>query len=96
MPALCDGEVTAEGIIYMNAWPQVRRRIGTINHCNQSGENIFSRENKGPQMMSVWPQRRNEEKNCHPGKKKSAAFKVVVLILQEEKRDSGSDINEPQ
>ena len=46
--------------------------------------------------MSVRPQRRNEEKNCHPGKKKSAAFKVVILILQEEKRDSGSDINKPQ
>ncbi len=46
--------------------------------------------------MAVWPERADDQKDCHSGKQESASPEIVVLVLEEEIEDNYRHIGEPQ
>lgn len=89
-------EMTAEGVIYMDAGPEVCRRIRSVEHGDQTREYVVSWHNGGTKIVSVWPERADNQKNGHSGKQKSAYPKIVVLIFKEEIENDHRHIGKPQ
>ena len=94
--ALCDGNMAAERVIYVDAWPQVGRRVRLVEGGYQICKDIVSGHDIRSETMPVGPQCGNQEKHGHTGAQKNKYSEVIFSVVQEKVSDHNGDICEPQ
>lgn len=77
-----NSQVRTDGIIHMDAWPKVCRRVYAVQVRYKSGENIVSWHCIGPEMMSVGPESGDHQEYGHPGKKKYAGIVIFLFAVK--------------
>lgn len=80
----------------MDAGPEVRRCIRFVKHSYQICEYIVSGHDGGTQIMSVGPERADNQENGHSGKQESADPEIVIFIFKKEIENRHRHIGEPQ
>ncbi len=91
-----DGEMSAHGIVHMDAGPQVRGRVYLPQYGDSLREHIVPGHLVKPQVMAVGPQRGDDQEDRHPCEQKSAAAVIFLFILKEEEDHYQRHIGEPQ
>ena len=94
--AVHDGEMSAHGIVHMDAGPQVRGRVYLPQYGDSLREHIVPGHLVKPQVMAVGPQRGDDQEDRHAREQKGAAAVIFLFILKEEEDHYQRHIGEPQ
>lgn len=97
-PAMADGGVNSHGVIAVDAWKHVGRRICGIDSLSERDKDIVTGKGLRPELQRVRVDIGNHQKEGHTCSKCDAEFpKVFLLPVQKYKsRSADSDIGEPQ
>ena len=79
-----DGEMSAHGIVHMDAGPQVRGRVYLPQYGDSLREHIVPGHLVKPQVMAVGPQRGDDQEDRHAREQKGAAAVIFLLVLEED------------
>ena len=88
--------MTAEGIVHVDAGPEVCRCVRCVEHAYHSAENIIPWHNDGAQIVPVWPQGADDQKNGHSRKQESAGPKIILFVFKEKIHNHRRHIGKPQ
>lgn len=89
-------KMASQRVIHMDAGPEVRRGVSLVKYGNHSCEYIISRHDNGTKIVSVWPERADNQENCHSGKQECTDSEVVVPVLKEKVENDHRHIGKPQ
>ena len=91
-----DGDVDADGIVYVNAWKQVRGRIDPIQIPHHINEKIISFKFGRTKRMTVRIHSGNNQKYRHANKQKDAKSVIFCFVFEKIINDCGGYIKKPQ
>jgi hypothetical protein len=74
--------MSTDGIVHMDAGPNIGRCIYLIQKGYHMGENIISGHNSRSQSQSVWPQCGNDQEYSHTRKEEFAGSEIFLFILK--------------
>ncbi len=94
--ALHHCNMAAERIIYVDAGPEVRRRVCPVKHGYQFCEHIVSWHDGGTKVVPVRPERADNQKDGHAGKQKSTDPEIIILVFKKEIENDHCHIGKPQ
>lgn len=90
-----NSQMSTDGIIHMDAGPEIGRGIDAVQMRYHPGKNIISRHNGRTKMLSVGPQGGNNKKNSHSGKKKEACSVIFLFVFEKAVKNHYGDICKP-
>ena len=96
LSAVDDGEMRAQGVVHMDAGPEVRGCIRLPQESHRLREDIVSGHLRKPQMMAVGPQGRDDQENRHAGEQEDAGTIALLFVPEEKEQYDGCHIEKPQ
>ena len=90
-----DREMCTQGIIYMNAGPQVGRCVRPVQSGYHVGEDIVSGHYCRTKVLSVGPQSGYDQEDRHACKEKNTGAVVILFIFEEKVDDDCRYIGKP-
>ena len=88
-------DMCPDGIIHMDAGPQVCGRVRLPEGGHHGGENIVPGHCGEPQVMAVGEECGYDQENGHTRKQKSACPEIICLILKKEEDHNRRHIGKP-
>ena len=86
----------ADGIIYVNAWKDIRARVGGIEPRNDGGADILIRVNERPEVRSVRKYGAYQKADGHSGEQHGAKPVVAFHVCKKKIKDCARHIGEPE
>ena len=90
-----DRKMCTQGIIYMNAGPQVGRCVRPVQSGYHAGEDIVSGHYCGTKVLSVGPQSGYDQEDRHACKEENTGAVVILFIFEEKVDDHCRYIGKP-
>ena len=88
-------KMCTQGIIYMNAGPQIGRCVCPVQSGYHAGEDIVSGHHRGTKMLSVGPQSGYDQEDRHACKEENTGAVVILFIFEEKVNDDCRYIGKP-
>lgn len=93
--AMDNSQMSTDGVIHMDAGPEIGRGVNAVQMRYHPGKNIISRHNGGTKVLSVGPEGGNNKKNSHSGKKKEACSVIFLFVFEKAVKNRYGDICKP-
>ena len=90
-----NGKVGTQGIIYMNAGPQVGRSVWPIQSGYHTGKDIVSRHNRRTEVLSVGPQGGYDQEDRHAREEEDTGALIIFFVLEKEINNHSRYIGKP-